>query len=782
MKRNCANAWDMFRGGSTHLNSIRHNKMKKYRTLLCLIAALTLTACNDTDDLRKAIDDLTGRVEALESQVDALNHHTQALQALYSGSTISEVKETDASYIILLTNGETLTLSKNSSSSALIPIVTIDGNGYWQVSYDQGQTFTSLGVKAVAEDGLTPVFRVDKQSGHWQISYDGGLTFEEVRDTNDQPVSAISSETIASQFFQNVRVEEDNLYLQLLNGTELNIPILSDFLCRITTPNPGTQLFEPGQTQQFAVQLRGVESTVIIAPEGWSAHLTAPVNEQAELVVTAPSGTAPTRATADTRQDVSIIATSGPYACIAKIQVESTAAVTNQPTITLQNSVTTPATTTTLTFEATLSSNAIGWKYICQATSSGSSPIPDAQTIWSTGTDVKGQSRITITDLSPKTSYTLYAVAYTDTRVSEVASITNTTTGEATGYTDYYLSGTTVNGVRYDCLSEGARLVEVSANATENTLISFPGTASVTFLGDINSASYCFTTKQGTGTAVTTNHILIGRYSTYKPKVILGGYMALRNVGGTIAFKNLTLDCSQLTTAYSFLISSNGTQTGGIENLIFEDCDITFSQTSLISLANASTNSIGNIIFRNCKIAYTGTTNSNFILANQTNLSGQADFKTLTFENNIIYMTQEALGSHVIFNGQNNAFSNLAVTFTHNTVVNYLPSGGQGAVLVATACAAYSNLTYNLYFSSPSLARASNVFAIRMTNGNPSTMGPTEPNMAFGTFATASNSFKNYYGGQELTLASASPFSSMDLADGQFIKTAEATAFGSTLE
>ena len=46
------------------------------------------------------------------------------------------------------------------------------------------------GVKAVAEDGTTPRFRIDEATGYWQVSYDGGTSFENVKDTKGQPVKA----------------------------------------------------------------------------------------------------------------------------------------------------------------------------------------------------------------------------------------------------------------------------------------------------------------------------------------------------------------------------------------------------------------------------------------------------------------------------------------------------------------------------------------------------------------------------------------------------------------
>ena len=62
---------------------------------------------------------------------------------------------------------------------------------------------------------------------------------------------------------------------------------------------------------------------MITAPEGWSAKFSKEAGKENVLIVTAPASSAKmmTRATADNSTDVAILATSGKYAMIAKIQV-----------------------------------------------------------------------------------------------------------------------------------------------------------------------------------------------------------------------------------------------------------------------------------------------------------------------------------------------------------------------------------------------------------------------------------------------------------------------------
>lgn len=63
---------------------------------------------------------------------------------------------------------------------------------------------------------------------------------------------------------------------------------------------------------------------MITAPEGWSAKFSKEAGKENVLVVTAPASSAKmmTRATADNSTDIAVLATSGKYAMIAKIQVK----------------------------------------------------------------------------------------------------------------------------------------------------------------------------------------------------------------------------------------------------------------------------------------------------------------------------------------------------------------------------------------------------------------------------------------------------------------------------
>lgn len=737
--------------------------MKKYLILLFVAAAAAFQSCDNNDDLWDAVDDLKSRVQALETQVNALNDNVKALQTLYSGATVSEVKNEDGKCTITLTDGKKLTLV--SDIDALVPVVSInEETGMWQYSIGGGEP-QSLNVKAVAEDGKTPTFQV-ADDGYWQVDLGDGQGWRDVTYADGSKVSAITDTPTEDKFFQTVEVVGDSLHIVMQNGDELDIPIVKGFLCQIVDGEGNVitdvQSFDMGVTKEFTVNMRGVDNTILTAPEGWTASLSEPVAgtddmKTATLSVTSP---APTRATASTAKDVSILATSGKYSCIAKIQVESTGIDPNAPRITVSTSTSVVPTYATLTFDVVLT-NATTWKYICQPSSE---QAPTADEIMSTGTEGSGTS-VTVSGLEGETDYTIYVVAYDGAAVSDVASAQNRT---LVAPVDYYTKGVDINGTNYSSSSTGATAVAESKDFTGSDF----GSEAVYFLGDQNNTlSY---TAQGT---VISNQAFIGRYSDSKPTLTLNGNITLNNQSATVAFKNLNI-------AFDARFIQATADTGGAASLIFENCEISYTGSYIATFTNAKAAVIGNIIFRNCKICYEGTpsgttTTINIITTDNAGFTGATDLESVLFDNNVIYT--EKVASFIVFNGQKApAFTNLDISFTNNTLVNFMPNGGQGAVLLVSNCKSVSALTENLYVID---SRTINTFGFKAMSTTPAVSYPTIfDNMVYRTGEKGNTTAIYGNNSSAMTKATAYPFSSENFATGTFIKTAEAAAYGSSLD
>ena len=308
--------------------------MKKVWSMFMLLA-VCLVACTNIDDLEDDVDALKKRVTALETQVRDINSNTEALRELYNeGTFITNIEEKSDSYTLTLSNGKTVNLYMKNDNNLLCPIIGIDSEGYWTVLYNKNETPERLTVngqpvKANGESGKTPTFNVDSE-GYWQVSYDGGKNYSYIykEGTNDK-VSATGdgSAPTEDKNFKSVTVENNELVLVLAgeDAPTIRIPIVRDFECSFAAEDlKQVQEFSAGEVKEFTMTVRGVENTMITAPEGWSAKFSKEAGKENVLVVTAPASSAKmmTRATADNSTDIAVLATSGKYAMITKIQVK----------------------------------------------------------------------------------------------------------------------------------------------------------------------------------------------------------------------------------------------------------------------------------------------------------------------------------------------------------------------------------------------------------------------------------------------------------------------------
>lgn len=306
--------------------------MKKFWMYSCMLLAVLMAACEDIDKLEDDIQALEERVTALEEKVKPINDNVKALVEIYKAGVITSIEENaDGHYTLTLSNGKTVELAKWVEGFGSVPMVGVNSEGHWQVSYDGGATWKEVlkdgkPVTAVGNGGLAPQFRVDAD-GYWEVDADGNGTFERVKDVNGQPVKAVyDPEGPVQELFESVTPKDDLLEIVLKNGEKLNIPIVPDFYCYFDKAIQGEQAVQPGETKKYKVHLKGADHTVITAPMGWKALLGA-ANDQfvAELTLTAPQGKVQpaVRAVADNLRDVSILAFKGSFVTVAKMQVNA---------------------------------------------------------------------------------------------------------------------------------------------------------------------------------------------------------------------------------------------------------------------------------------------------------------------------------------------------------------------------------------------------------------------------------------------------------------------------
>lgn len=144
---------------------------------------------------------------ALETIIPNINANVEALQVLVNGTTINSATQKDGVWTLVLSNGETITLTAGSVGVGNPPVMSVDKDGYWMVDYGTGADYILMNgekVKAVGTDGITPVFGVDKD-GYWTVSYDGGKTFTQVKGDDGNPVSALPTGEVQDPYFADVK-------------------------------------------------------------------------------------------------------------------------------------------------------------------------------------------------------------------------------------------------------------------------------------------------------------------------------------------------------------------------------------------------------------------------------------------------------------------------------------------------------------------------------------------------------------------------------------------------
>lgn len=313
--------------------------MNYFKSLLLTAFALLAFAACDTDDLRDDVDNLKGRVESLEAQVTLLNDNMTAIKRLLEGGqTITELKNTDGTYTLKLSDGSTITLTQGSKGEVKYPEITVNAEGQWVVN---GEVLMQNGVPVQAvgktgNDGITPKFRITDEGSFWQVSYDNGTTWVDVLDENNEKVSAVSDGSGggsgADSFFEEVGVDATGEFFVIkLKGKDeaISIPIVKELLCEIIEPETGMKNgyweIGYGETVTTTVKVKG-DDIITTAPAGWVVTVSdvdASTNI-ATLSITAPTKAtaANTRATADNSSDVTVQVNKGANWAVAKIQVK----------------------------------------------------------------------------------------------------------------------------------------------------------------------------------------------------------------------------------------------------------------------------------------------------------------------------------------------------------------------------------------------------------------------------------------------------------------------------
>ena len=262
--------------------------MKK---LFYLVAAVGMifTSCEDYDDtgINNKLNELDQRLTELEATVKAMNQDIAGIQtlvdAMQNNVYVSRIVEGETGYEVFFTNGESITISNGKDGEAGKDGVTVtimldetDGQYYWAVTKDGVTSFIEVDGKRIlvkGDKGNTPLMRVvmEGETGYWEVSYDNGQTYERVLLPDGTPVTTSGG---AGGLFKEAYVDEETntAVFVFLNGEKLEIELRSEMYIRFAGEEQLEKAaFRMGETREFQLEAVGVLKTVVTTPDEWNA-------------------------------------------------------------------------------------------------------------------------------------------------------------------------------------------------------------------------------------------------------------------------------------------------------------------------------------------------------------------------------------------------------------------------------------------------------------------------------------------------------------------------------
>lgn len=257
-----------------------------------LLLLLTPACSDDYDDsgLRQDMQELAERIQKLEEQAKTTNADLQTLhrliEALQEQVYVIKVEQHEDTYTIFFTDGSTAVIKSgkegaDGADGKDAPVIGVkadsDGVYYWTIT-SEGKTewLTDAQGNKLRAESVEPLLGVDKE-GYWTVSYDGGKTYSRILDPDGKPVAAMSS------ILDNIEVEDDNLVITLGDGSTVTVPIRSNFYLLIKDA-PEKAAFAFGETKTFDLERVGVERMAITKPDEWKVSIAGD-----QLTVTAPT-------------------------------------------------------------------------------------------------------------------------------------------------------------------------------------------------------------------------------------------------------------------------------------------------------------------------------------------------------------------------------------------------------------------------------------------------------------------------------------------------------------
>ena len=771
--------------------TIKHYNMNLHlnnliRSAAALLCGASLFACSDLSELEERVDDLDSRVQALENQAENLNSTIGTIQTLLDDKLfITKIEETADGYTLTMSDDTKLNIVPGEVGNN--PLIAVDDEGYWIVSYDNGENFDRIKVDGEQDMDVSakPLFRVNAD-GNWEVSTDGGKTYDPVyyADTTD-PVPASSE---GDSFFKGVSFDEESntITLTLADGNSYSFSVSTDFVCSIgTTESP--VIFSAGIPREFDVTVKGVAEVYIVTPTGWEAVLEdLPADPSTEstikLTVTPPAGDTPgTRVSADTEKDIILHATAAASdrSIFAKMTVELSDAAMPEVAIELGE-----VTAESISYTLTPNGDVISWKYML---------LPASETAPATAEDFNERAtdgnatELALTqdangnDIAAGTTYILYVLAVNNENgeVTQITASDSATPMYDNLFTAYDSGNDIVIGNRtYNKTEYGEAVHITSSNSSINA--SYDGgdnTARIYFIDSDANATYNYT-----GNVV--DMVIIGTIPGTRSKLTVNQQIKLSkaDVGtghsGQFVVYNIDFDA---TTLGNYPLAQNFD--GNFEYVMFNDCYIKCNPEGNRPLSYISPNNRGFADFNmiGCQFE-AGSATQNYVINAS---SSTMNYGNLTFENNIFFTKENKGERFAVFNGSKTTVE--SVVFNNNTVVNLQPCNSSNALaLIYVSIVKSVEMNDNLIYNGTAITNNCGLARIDAFGTTPPTSASIQRNLvsypASGDFRWMSvNGDKTMTGIEHVTITTENPFSgggTFDPGYGIFIPNSTYSSYG----
>lgn len=185
-----------------------------------------MTSCSYGDDIDKLKDKMTtveSKIATLEQQVAIANTNITSLQTLVDqlskAEYVTNVTENSDGYTLTFRSGKTAKITNGKDGHSPLVGVKQDGDiWYWTID---GEWMKNAAGEKVKASAVTPQLRINETTNEWEVSLDEGKTWTSlgVKATGEK----------GDAFFKSVVSDNDKVIVTLIDGTVFELPLFDTF-------------------------------------------------------------------------------------------------------------------------------------------------------------------------------------------------------------------------------------------------------------------------------------------------------------------------------------------------------------------------------------------------------------------------------------------------------------------------------------------------------------------------------------------------------------------------